>query len=39
MHTNRAIDLMIPGLVPGPTGTLPELDQGDLVAITVKGYR
>ncbi|KAG0779657.1 hypothetical protein G6F22_010513 [Rhizopus arrhizus] len=32
-------DLMIPGLVPGPTGTLPELDQGDLVAITVKGYR
>ncbi|KAG1171588.1 hypothetical protein G6F70_006871 [Rhizopus microsporus] len=31
-------DLMIPGIVPGPSGTLPELRQGDLVAITIRGY-
>ncbi|KAI8991996.1 hypothetical protein BDF20DRAFT_847680 [Mycotypha africana] len=31
-------DLMIPGLVPGPDGTLPQLETGDLVAITIKGY-
>ncbi|KAI9275983.1 hypothetical protein BY458DRAFT_489044 [Sporodiniella umbellata] len=31
-------DLMIPGLVPDSTGILPQLDQGDLVAITVRGY-
>ncbi|KAG1472283.1 hypothetical protein G6F56_001634 [Rhizopus delemar] len=29
---------MIPGLVPDSTGTLPDLNQGDLVAITVRGY-
>lgn len=32
------IDLMIPGLVLGPEGKLPELNTGDLVAITIKGY-
>lgn len=32
------IDLMIPGLVLGPEGKLPELNKGDLVAITIKGY-
>ncbi|OAD04325.1 hypothetical protein MUCCIDRAFT_161076 [Mucor lusitanicus CBS 277.49] len=31
-------DLMIPGLVLGPEGKLPELNTGDLVAITIKGY-
>ncbi|KAG0177515.1 hypothetical protein DFQ29_004745 [Apophysomyces sp. BC1021] len=31
-------DLMIPGLVPGPDGKLPNLEKDDLVAITVKGY-
>ncbi|KAI8145920.1 hypothetical protein BJV82DRAFT_602744 [Fennellomyces sp. T-0311] len=31
-------DLMIPGLVLGPEGKLPDLDTGDLVAITIKGY-
>lgn len=29
---------MIPGLVPGPDGTLPDLPKGALVAITIKGY-
>lgn len=29
---------MIPGLVLGPEGTLPNLNMGDLVAITIKGY-
>ncbi|KAI8639833.1 hypothetical protein BD408DRAFT_420803 [Parasitella parasitica] len=31
-------DLMIPGLVFGPEGKLPDLNTGDLVAITIKGY-
>ncbi|ORY95679.1 hypothetical protein BCR43DRAFT_493418 [Syncephalastrum racemosum] len=31
-------DLMIPGLVPGPDGTLPDLPKDALVAITIKGY-
>ncbi|KAI9489297.1 hypothetical protein BDB00DRAFT_981244 [Zychaea mexicana] len=31
-------DLMIPGLVLGPEGKLPDLGKGDLVAITIKGY-
>ncbi|KAI7891532.1 uncharacterized protein EV154DRAFT_464103 [Mucor mucedo] len=31
-------DLMIPGMVYGPDGTLPHLNTGDLVAITIKGY-
>ncbi|KAF7727001.1 hypothetical protein EC973_008114 [Apophysomyces ossiformis] len=31
-------DLMIPGLVPGPDGKLPNVDKDDLVAITIKGY-
>lgn len=31
-------DLMIPGLVLGPEGVLPNLNTGDLVAITIKGY-
>ncbi|CEP07922.1 hypothetical protein [Parasitella parasitica] len=31
-------DLMIPGLVLGPEGQLPDLNTGDLVAITIKGY-
>ncbi|KAI7857575.1 hypothetical protein BDC45DRAFT_500145 [Circinella umbellata] len=31
-------DLMIPGLVLGPEGKLPDLKVGDLVAITIKGY-
>lgn len=29
---------MIPGLVYGPEGVLPNLNAGDLVAITIKGY-
>jgi translation initiation factor 2D len=29
---------MIPGLVAGPDGTLPNVDKGGLVAITIKGY-
>lgn len=29
---------MIPGLVLGPEGALPNLNTGDLVAITIKGY-
>ena len=32
------LDLMIPGLVLGPEGKLPDLKAGDLVAITIKGY-
>lgn len=37
-YINRTIDLMIPGLVLGPEGVLPNLNTGDLVAITIKGY-
>lgn len=33
------IDLMIPGVFPGPDGTIPAVEKGDLVAITVRGYR
>lgn len=29
---------MIPGLVPRPDGTLPDVKTNELVAITVKGY-
>lgn len=32
-------DLMIPGLVYGPEGTLPQVNQGDLVAISIRGYK
>lgn len=32
-------DLMIPGLVLGSEGVLPTLKAGDLVAITIKGYK
>ncbi|KAI8096873.1 uncharacterized protein BX664DRAFT_377996 [Halteromyces radiatus] len=32
-------DLMIPGLVNGPDGTLPSVKEGDLVAITIRGYK
>ncbi|KAL0075733.1 hypothetical protein J3Q64DRAFT_1769015 [Phycomyces blakesleeanus] len=35
----KGADLMIPGLVAGPDGTLPVLAKGDLVAITIKGYQ
>ncbi|CDH51610.1 eukaryotic translation initiation factor 2d [Lichtheimia corymbifera JMRC:FSU:9682] len=31
-------DLMIPGVFPGPDGTIPAVEKGDLVAITVRGY-
>lgn len=33
------VDLMIPGVFPGPDGTIPAVEKGDLVAITVRGYR
>ncbi|KAI8340097.1 hypothetical protein BC941DRAFT_419368 [Chlamydoabsidia padenii] len=32
-------DLMIPGLVNGPDGTIPQLNKGDLVAISIRGYK
>lgn len=33
------VDLMIPGVFPSPDGTIPAVEKGDLVAITVRGYR
>ncbi|CAO3585977.1 unnamed protein product [Absidia cylindrospora] len=32
-------DLMIPGLVNGPDGSLPQVKKGELVAITIRGYK